>query len=713
MRKRSVVFFTTIVLFLLLLVCLFVACNTTDDNDNNADTENGIDAVGDISEKEDKTAMILSVDGGSVDKMVVSYEVASNIEYVDFSGKLSVSKGSSWQLYGDMLGQQHIPTKYAGNLQNGNNTFYIVVNSSDGNVNRTYTLNIWKNYKVTVQYYVLGSLIKTKEVDTHTYLSNSDVVPLNYDGYTFNGWNGEGTFVIANMRVEANMTPNTYAVTLDPGEGTLPLDKITQSVTYADLFVFPTATREGYTFAGWYKGNLKITNQMGSSVANWSYANNETLSAKWTINQYNVEIVLDDESGGIAVGDGRYDYGTAVTLTATNKVGYAYLGWYEGENKVSQGSNLTYTFNVPAKDVSFTARFQLCNAHTFDSNCVCTKCQLIQHSPNEDCVCSRCGKTVHGAKENGYCRHDNYIYFGSYPQTEVTDQSIIAALNDSVDALPTSSFSTNNGEWTAYDYYERFGKTYYMWYTDVAYSGEKYRGVCFNAYRPISTDKGTGLNNSCIDDNGYVRDIVYWFKYEPIKWRVLSEEAGEALIASEIIVDGREFYNETKTRTENNETIYANNYKYSTIRAWLNETFFNTAFSQLQKQLIVSALVDNNVGSTTDSGNHITQATDYICDATMDTVFLLSEREVTSSAYGFSNQYNGSDEMRVRSVTDYALIQGVQKDGNGNAAWWLRTPKNDIDSSARQVDRLGIAYSGCIVTYTNCGVVPALRLKLS
>ena len=58
-----------------------------------------------------------------------------------------------------------------------------------------------------------------------------------------------------------------------------------------------------------------------------------------------------------------------------------------------------------------------------------------------------------------------------------------------------------------------------MWYIDLEYNGEKYRGVYFNSYRLNQT---TITNVSPVssytyqDDAGYSLNTAYWFKYEPI-----------------------------------------------------------------------------------------------------------------------------------------------------------------------------------------------------
>ena len=77
----------------------------------------------------------------------------------------------------------------------------------------------------------------------------------------------------------------------------------------------------------------------------------------------------------------------------------------------------------------------------------------------------------------------------------------------------------------------------YMLYCDVVYGTEKFRGVTFTTYRPSTTGYKTTSHTdySYQYENGYICGNVYWFKYEPLQWRVINSQTG--LVISEIIID--------------------------------------------------------------------------------------------------------------------------------------------------------------------------------
>ncbi len=257
-----------------------------------------------------------------------------------------------------------------------------------------------------------------------------------------------------------------------------------------------------------------------------------------------------------------------------------------------------------------------------------------------------------------------------------------------------------------------------MWYVDKEYGGEKYRGVYFTSYRPKYPDDTSSAYNSKQDDNGYTTSNIYWFKYEPIKWRILEESDGYATILAELILDSQEYYSEYRydSFSHNGGTGYANNYALSNIRKWLNDTFYNTAFSSLQQTLIQTVTVDNGARSTYPDNYNATD-NEYACSNTNDKVWLLSEQEATKASYGFDTDYSNYDTARRKTASDYARSQGAYMESggtyDGNGLWWLRSPDHDDSSNARESFCDGDTNAVNYVYSTACGVAPALKIKLS
>ncbi len=351
---------------------------------------------------------------------------------------------------------------------------------------------------------------------------------------------------------------------------------------------------------------------------------------------------------------------------------------------------------------------------TMTYTCICghQKTAVIQ-APGHlyaDGYCTQCGES----EPKPYTRIDadgtanasgEYILFGSYPQSAVTDKTLQSTLRDLAGTRPTSS---NNYKWTSYGYYAKGSVKNYMWYIDISYEGELYRGVYFTEYRSDSTSSGSGEGFSHQDNNGYTRSQIYWFRYEPIKWRILTEENGQAMLLCEMVIDAQEYYHSTSDRTVDEQTVYANNYAYSNIRAWLNDNFYHTAFDDLQKQIIQLTTVDNSASTTKDASNP------YACENTEDNVFLLSYADVFNAAYGFNSDHSVyNDPALQKQTTDYAQCQGAATvSSTGNGSWWLRSPAEYSIWDERIVDNNGDANVSGAVYNTYFGVCPALWITL-
>lgn len=404
--------------------------------------------------------------------------------------------------------------------------------------------------------------------------------------------------------------------------------------------------------------------------------------------------------------------------TATRE-GYIFDGWYFEKETEDWTTVTSPKVNVRLwKSATYYAKWKCDGNHTLQNckctkcgetihtlnRCRCTKCNAIYHTPDENCICTVCGvfdetAVAEALKSASYVRHNGTIYFGSYPQTKVTDDSTRATLNGKAGDLPTSTDSKN---WTSYEYYiEGDNSTDYMWYIDIEHGGEKYRGVYFTSYRPYRYNLSSVSYYAYQDDNGYEVSTVYWFKYEPIEWRILAEYDGIALIMANLALDSQQYYHDAYEgrQNRNGNYVYANNYAESDIRAWLNDNFYNTAFSALEKALIEITEVDNSVESTGD------RIKDKVCENTNDNIFLLSYQEATTFLTKTNSQFKR---------TDYAESQGCYTANylyKSNCHWWLRSPSL-VDDKTQEVNYDGITTYN-YVNNTCYGVVPVLTIKLS
>lgn len=299
------------------------------------------------------------------------------------------------------------------------------------------------------------------------------------------------------------------------------------------------------------------------------------------------------------------------------------------------------------------------------------------------------------------------IEFGSYPQSKVTDEGLIESLSECL---------TEDG-WNSYGYFSgdstvgSMQKSSYMMYEDLTYDNCKYRAVKFSAYRPKFTYETSIAENSYQDDNGYTVNTVYYFKFEPIKWRVLDPYDG--LVMCESVIDSQPF---SDTIYEKDGSFYnnsdcdsiANSYTSSSIRDWLNSSFYNFAFSEEEKERVLPTSIETRFDGSPES-----EETDNF-----DRIFLMSSGHSRSTSFGFSSDFNFCDKQKMAVGSDYAESQGlwvrVGSEYDGYTYWRLRTAGTTFDntyyiSSGGQTCDPYEVFSK--VYNTSSGIRPLCRLK--
>ena len=250
---------------------------------------------------------------------------------------------------------------------------------------------------------------------------------------------------------------------------------------------------------------------------------------------------------------------------------------------------------------------------------------------------------------------NNTITYGLYPQTHVSDNDTITALN----ALTTAE---NNG-WYLYN------GAYYAKHTAHLYITDRYGTTTFSDGTEIS--EGTD----------------YWFKCEPIEWKILTNSDGKYSLVSTVVLDAS-VYNADREQHK---------YEDSTIRSWLNDDFFKGAFN-LNNSYISLTDVDNSA-TTTDSDTN-----PYAGGITSDNVYLLSFQDYNNDSY-FSGPYS-----RKCLASDYAIANYCMS-SNRYGVYMTRSPNSSTNSYVRSIQEDG--YHVMMPFYERyLGVCPAITIKL-
>lgn len=282
------------------------------------------------------------------------------------------------------------------------------------------------------------------------------------------------------------------------------------------------------------------------------------------------------------------------------------------------------------------------------------------------------------------------IYFGSYPQSEITskDGSVYNKLKNA------TSWDNN----------------------DTTIDGVKYRRLKGEDATQHAYSGGSEQYYDWNDDY----TTYHYFKYEPIKWRVLNKDNNDVFLLSDIALDDQR-YNEkwaTITWEKSSMRSWINGYKASENQPeidYSNKNFIDTAFSTAQKNAIKTTKVENrnniHYGSAGQGGND-----------TSDKIFLLSEREVYNTddakKYGFVLDGEVYDEARRCKCSTYAYAMGTWRniedsECNGNALWFLRSPGGSCYGDVTAVYDFGRVNSGGTSIFSDHSVRPAIHLDFS
>lgn len=212
----------------------------------------------------------------------------------------------------------------------------------------------------------------------------------------------------------------------------------------------------------------------------------------------------------------------------------------------------------------------------------------------------------------------------------------------------------------------------------------------------VNDDAGTDENEGN-DDGGNtisVGDVLTFGSYEQdgnsengaeaIEWQVLAVEDGRALVISKYVLDAIAYNSERADVT----------WETCTLRAWLNNDFYSTAFTAEERAKIQLTHLTNPANPTynTVGGND-----------TEDRLFLLSRSE----AY----LYFADDGARKGQSTAYAKANGIYGSGE-DCLWWLRSPGSRRQYAACIQSHGVVDSHGTYADYKNYGVRPAFWMDL-
>ena len=256
-----------------------------------------------------------------------------------------------------------------------------------------------------------------------------------------------------------------------------------------------------------------------------------------------------------------------------------------------------------------------------------------------------------------------FVYFGRYPQTYVGD-----AMNATLETWYTGQPVAET--YTAYK--GRTSSSPFELRDPVVYNAYEY--IDGNTYcrvpQAVSENISGGVR-TFNDGTTIVSGETYWFKVEPIQWRVLTENYTDtenttpvSYLLSEYCLTANTTFNPSTSNT--NHTHYSA--ETNAIRPFLNEVFYEDAFTEEEKIFIAKKVLTDLDMDATDSWSNDPNLT--INSTSPLNVFAPSYYDMINTDYGFNSSYSNSDQKRRASATDFAMANRAYKSSN--------TDKQDI-----------------------------------
>ena len=305
--------------------------------------------------------------------------------------------------------------------------------------------------------------------------------------------------------------------------------------------------------------------------------------------------------------------------------------------------------------------------------------------------------------------------FGQYPKYKDTqDQIAVVKLEQANNLLDEKKYdeayeileSINKSDLIDKSIYERADEYLNAGDYDSAYALFNQISEYKDAHKKIDAclegmqdnEKWSTLNALKVDDyynlGLYEQDGDTGNGKEEIEWRVLAKEEGRVLLISKYVLDIMPYNTEYKAVT----------WEKCSLRKWLNDDFYKSAFSDADKSLIINTTIADktpNAGKSTDK------------------VFLLSDSEARKY-FAQDSDDSFANKDRIGEQTSYLRNKKKQNSlqywtyyrDDDVTYWWLRT-RGLGNNMTGAVD-----HSGCIDTYynmiaQNIGVRPAIWIKTS
>lgn len=371
----------------------------------------------------------------------------------------------------------------------------------------------------------------------------------------------------------------------------------------------------GYTFIGWQYNNMLVTDSNGDSLSFWDKDGGiYQMTAKTTIISYNITYNLN--------GGTNCNNPTSYTISSIKE---GFLLNSPTRNSVDTVISYEPVGNGVYRVIKEVREYSFLGWYTEEA--FVNRIVDFDFYGMDVVLYAKWNEIIYNSftLERAYDRSGDYIYFGYFPQTLKRSDVVITSSVDN-----RGYYLGSDGEY----------------YAKVVAEPNSYGGG-------YSFSNGTRIQSK----------EEYYFKVEPVRWYVISEDSGNMFILCDSIISCHDW-----------NSSFKDDYTESSLYKWLRNQFYENSFSLLQQYIMIGRPFLLNFYETGDINNN----------------FL------------------------IKKTTDYSRANGAKCEKDYNGYWWILTTRNFSTYSKTRISS-GVSNTGqaSYSSYTNGtnGVVPCLKIK--
>lgn len=339
---------------------------------------------------DDKYLHFLYVNPSNSSDTNYTYNVINNNSFSNYNNKIVNNDGTSWTSYTTPAYYVTGSSDLTGANWSANNTNNKMTLNSDGTYSITYK-NLAANTSKAYQFKI------TNGTWDASWGYSSDTNYFSYtasNGLTCGSYGNDGN-IYANLSQQADLTitfnpvttkisvkatatatePTKYTVTKSVSNGSFTLSSTSAaSGTTINITNITPTDSSAYEFE-----SIKVLNSSGTDVSTTVNLKATTVGSAYSFTMpayavtvkvtfkavqpttYSVTVDENIENGTVTVDPTNAAEGDQITVTVSPEEGYTCSGvtyTYDGSGHIANGSGNTYTFNMPASDVTVSATFE-------------------------------------------------------------------------------------------------------------------------------------------------------------------------------------------------------------------------------------------------------------------------------------------------------------------------------------------------------------------